>query len=302
MQYPKGCKDLGDALRDWGERGVQETIRRAQWLKVEGVYRLSELPPVLPERVYETGVAGLDPHYRVRRGDFCVVTGLPGHGKTSLVNEIACRMAETHGWSTVFASFEQTPQLDHRRALRSFHAGKRERDMGDAERAEADLWIDRHFAFVVAGEDDETSLAWVLERVAAAILRYEASLVVIDPWNERDHARPADMTMTEYVGFAIRQFRRLARKHGVHLIVVAHPAKMQRGKDGKYPVPGLYDISDSAHWNNKADIGIVVHRDNLLDDRKTAIRVVKSRYHSAIGVPGEITAVWDETTTRFGAG
>ena len=165
--------------------------------------------------------------------------------------------------------------------------------------AAADRWIDKHFAFVVAGEDDETSLAWVLEKIAAAIIRYEAALVIVDPWNEMDHARPADMTMTEYVGFAIRQFRKLAKKHGVHVIVVAHPAKMLRGKDGKYPVPGLYDISDSAHWSDKADIGIVVHRDNLLDDPETAIRVVKSRYHSAIGVPGEIKAVWDEGRTRF---
>ena len=30
------------------------------------------------------------------------------------------------------------------------------------------------------------------------------------------HDRPRDMTTTEYVGFAIRQFRRFARKHGVH--------------------------------------------------------------------------------------
>lgn len=300
LRYPKGAKDLNDALRLYGARGVQETIRRGEWLKVEGVYRLSELPPIAPEPALESGVAGLGAHYRLRRGDFCVITGLPGHGKTSLVNEIACRMAERHGWSTVFASFEQTPQLDHRRALRSFHAARREKEMSEAERAAADAWIDRHFAFVVANEDEETTLQWVLEKLAAAVIRYGARLVVIDPWNEMDHSRPADMSLSEYVGFAIRQFRRLARKYGVHLIVVAHPAKMLRGRDGKYPVPGLYDISDSAHWSNKADVGIVVHRENLLDDPTTAIRVVKSRYHSAIGTPGEIKAVWDEGRTRFG--
>src|SRR5476651_249751 len=38
-------------------------------------------------------------------------------------------MAHGHGWSTVFASFEQSPQVDHRRALRSFHAGRREIEM-----------------------------------------------------------------------------------------------------------------------------------------------------------------------------
>ncbi len=150
----------------------------------------------------------------------------------------------------------------------------------------------------MAGEVEETSLAWVLEKIAAADFRYEATLVIVDPWNEMDHARSADMTTT-CVGFTIRQPRKLAKKQGVHVIVVAHPAKLQRGRDGKYPVPGLYNISDSAHWSNKADIGIVVRRDNLLDDPETAIRVVKSRYHSAIGTPGEIKAVWDEGRTRY---
>jgi twinkle protein len=299
LTYPTGTKDLNDVLRLHGEPGVRETIARAEWLKLEGVYRLSELPPKAMPPALDIGVAGLAPHYRIRRGDFCVLTGLPGHGKTSLVNEIACRMADGHGWSTVFASFEQSPQVDHRRALRSFHAARRECEMTMFELDEADRWIDRHFAFVVAGEDDETTLLWVLEKVSAAILRFEASLVVIDPWNEMDHARPRDMTTTEYVGFALRQFKRLAQRHAVHVIVVAHPAKMQRGKDGKYPFPSLYDISDSAHWSNKADIGVVVHRASLIDEKNTTIRVVKSRYASEIGIPGEITVVWDEGRTRF---
>lgn len=299
VKYPQGCKDLNDALRLYGERGVVETISRAQWCRVDGVYRLSELPPIDPPPAMDIGIVGLWEHYRVRRGDFCVVTGLPGHGKSSFVNEVCCRMARQHRWNTVFASFEQNPQVDHRRALRSFFGQKLERAMTDQERAAADAWIDRHFAFVVPHEDDDVTLTWTLERMAAAVIRYEASIVVIDPWNEMDHTRGADMSLTEYVGFAIKQFKKFARKYRVHLIVVAHPAKMQRGRDGKYPVPGLYDISDSAHWSNKADIGIVVHREDLVASKETAIRVVKSRYHQSIGRPGEIKGIWNEETTRY---
>ena len=83
-----------------------------------------------------------------------------------------------------------------------------------AERAAADAWIDRHFGFIVPGEDDEVTLPWLLERLVAAIVRYGASLGVIDPWNEIDHSRPPDMSLTEYIGFAIRQLRRLAKKYG----------------------------------------------------------------------------------------
>ena len=208
-------------------------------------------------------------------------------------------MAQKHQFNTVFASFEQSPQVDHRRALRSYYAEKLEITMSLDERKKADAWIDERFGFIVPDEDDDVTLTWFLEHAAAAVIRYGADIVVVDPWNEMDHTRPQDMSLTEYVGFAIKQFKKFARKYNVHLIVVAHPAKMLRAKDGKYPVPGLYDISDSAHWSNKADMGIVVHREDLIASKETKIRVVKSRYHSQIGRPGEICGIWNEDRTRY---
>jgi twinkle protein len=79
------------------------------------------------------------------------------------------------------------------------------------------------------------------------------------------------------------------------MIVVAHPAKMRREPDGKYPIPSLYDISDSSHWYNKADVGIIVHRKG---EEETLIRVAKSRYHDQIGKPGEATVkyIWQRAT------
>lgn len=298
LKYPKGCKDLNDALREYGARGVQKTIRRAAWYPVPGIYRMSDLPPVDETPALDIGMVSLWEHYRVRRGDFVVVTGVPGHGKSSFINEVCCRLAHKHGWSTVFGSFEQQPQIDHRRALRSFHAGKLARAMTPEETAKADAWIDRHFSFIVPDDDTDADLAWTLERCAVAVRQYGADVVVIDPWNELDHVRPPDMSLTEYTGYAIKQFKRFAKKHRVHLIVAAHPAKMARGKDGKYPVPTLYDISDSAHWYNKPDLGIVIHRDSVTGNEST-IRVVKSRYHEAIGRPGELKGIWNAETTRY---
>lgn len=299
LKYPKECKDLGDALRIYGVRGVQETLRRAAWYPVPGIYRMSELPPVDQQPALDCGMVHLWEHYRIRRGDFCVVTGIPGHGKSSFINEITCRMAHKHGWNTVFCSPEQVPQVDHRRALRSFHAKKLEKTMTQEQLAAADAWIDRHFSFMVPSDDEDADLPWVMERCAVAVRQYGADIVVIDPWNELDHVRPADMSLTEYTGYAIKQFKRFARKYRVHLIVAAHPAKMQRAKsDGKYPVPSLYDISDSAHWANKPDIGIVIHRENL-ENNETSIRVVKSRYHDQIGRPGSIRGIWNTETTSY---
>lgn len=291
LQYPRDCKDLGDALRHYGSKGVTKTIARAQWVKVDGIYRMSELPPLPERRVYDVGLP-----WMIRPGDFCVMTGIPSAGKSTVLNEVAGRLAVQYGLGTAFASFEQQPQVDHRRNLRAWYARKPVHEQSLAETRAADEWIDRHFSFIVPGDDDDVTLSWLIERVSAAVVQHGSRVVIVDPWNEMDHLRPADLTLTEYVGFAIKEFRRMAKKFQVHVIVAAHPAKMKRDKEGNYPVPSLYDISDSAHWANKPELGVVVFRPN---DHETVFRLVKSRYHEILGKPGDYTATYSPYDKRF---
>ena len=285
VKYPRGCKDLGDALRSYGQRGVVESLNRAQWMEVDGLYRMSELPPLPPAEALISGFPGLDAHYRLRPGDLCVVTGVPSHGKTSFVNDIACRMVVRHKWPVAFASFEQVPQRDHRRWLRTWFNRRWVVQQTDEEISAADAWIDDNFLFVVPAEDDDATLEWVIERMSSAVIRHGVRTVIIDPWNEVEHERPKDMSLTEYVGVALKTLKKFARKYQVHLFVVAHPMKMRRADNGKYPFPSLYDISDSAHWYNRCDVGIVVYRE---DEESTIVRIGKSRYHDEIGKPGDI--------------
>lgn len=293
VKYPRGCKDLNEALQRYGQRGVVETLNRAQWI-VGHVYRMADIPPLVPSSPYESGFPGLDEHYRLRTGDLAVVTGIPSHGKSAFVNDIACRMALRHRWPVCFASFEQTPQIDHKRLLRSWFGGGIARDLDSETQERADRWIEELFAFVVPDAESYPTLPWVMERLAAAAIRFGARLFVIDPWNELEHDRPPSVSITEYVGAALRDLKAFARKYEAHLMVVAHPAKLHR-ENGKYPIPSLYDISDSSHWYNKADVGIVVHRKS---DEETLIRVAKSRYHDQIGKPGDVSVryVWQRAT------
>ena len=302
LTYPKQqggedrLKDLNEVLQIYGPPGVRATISRAQFLKVDGIFRMSELPPVPDVPIYDIGIPKLRDHYKARLGDFAVWTGIPSHGKSSLVNDVCCRLAQAHGLVTAFASFEQSPQRDHRRNLRTWYCRRPVQHCDSREIREADAWIDRQFSFVVPGEDDDVTLDWMLDKLEAAVVQHGAQVVVIDPWNELDHARRKDETQTEYVGRAIKTLKRFARTMCVHLIVVAHPAKQQKDpQTGDYRMPTLYDISDSAHWYNKADLGVVVHRTAM----GTQIRVAKSRYHDEIGTPGEVEAQFQFDQRRY---
>ncbi|WP_191058755.1 bifunctional DNA primase/helicase [Geminicoccus harenae] len=295
VQYRHGTKDLNDLLLGYGQAAVIEAINGAPHVHVAGLFRMSDYAPIPMPTAMACGFDFLVDNYRVRLGDFVVATGVPGMGKTTFVNDLVVRMAENYGLSTCFASFEQHPLIDHRRSLRRLYARCPESRMRPEEIADADRWIDGMFSFVTPDEDEDATLEWVLDKLAASVVRYGTQICVIDPWNELDHVRPKDMSLTEYVGWAIRQLRKFARKWQVHLIVVAHPAKMMRDRDGKVGIPSLYDISDSAHWFNKPDVGIVVHRDADGD----VIRIAKSRYHDIIGKPTTVKVHFDAYTGRY---
>lgn len=283
-------------LQDYGVRGVQETLGRAQFLKVEGVFRMSELPPVPDPVTFDIGFPLLSDNYRMRLGDMAVVTGIPSYGKTTFVNDVVCRVVQRQGVNVAWASFEQQPQKDHRRNLRAWHMGPPQL-ADDRSLGRADAWIEEHHRFLLPVEDEDVSIDWLLDRMEGAVVQHGCKIVVVDPWNEMDHMRRRDETTTEYTGRAIKTLKRFARAFQVHLIVVAHPTKQTKDPvSGMFKMPSLYDISDSAHWYNKPDIGIIVHRE---DADTTHVKVQKSRYHDQIGKPGTVAMQYGAEDRRF---
>jgi len=298
-RYPEGTKDLNDVLRKHGEGVLRQTLAQAEYVPLPGLLRLRDIPerPVKP--ALDTMIPGLEPHLRLRRGDLIVVTGPPGHGKSTFVANIACNMAYHWQMVTAVASMEQTIVPDLRRTLRSYCTECLEKFMGHEQRQRADAWIDQYFVFAQADEGEDMTLNWLLERFAAARQRFDAQICVIDPWNEiLIIDRPSDFTTEQMVSQSLRLIKSFARKYDVTMIVVAHPAKMRRDRYGKVPKPGLWDIADSAAWANRCDLGVVVYRPDLLTS-STEISVEKSRDYYSIGKPGTVTLQWQPESSRF---
>lgn len=297
--YPEGCKDLNDVLAQHGKAEVARVLNAAKPYPVKGLYRIEDFPD-LPEPVsYTTGWPRMDEHFRVQLGSFIVVTGVPSHGKSAWVNALSVNLAEAHGWTVAVGSFEEPPVPYHRDDLRRLRLRADPRFVEADRVVEADAWIAEHFLFIAQQPDDETEdfdLDFILELARTAVVRHGIKVFVLDPWNEIEHRRYRDESETEYIGRAIRALKRFARRHEVAVIVVAHPTKMGSGKDGVI-CPTLYDISGSAAWFSKADVGIVVWRKDL-QYPSADIRVRKARRRS-IGKVGDVSLDFDETTLRF---
>jgi twinkle protein len=288
--YPEGCKDLNDVLMKHGRDAVTQCLNEARPYPVKGLYRLSDYPDTGEPRTYSTGWPELDDCLKPWLGELMVVTGIPGHGKSTWVMNLCVNLARAHGWVCAVASFEipTVPALRFKLRLAVTGAGKERWHRQMIE--EADGFIQDHFVFIdddpTGGGDEDLTLEWLLDRAADAVLRDGIKVLVIDPWNEVEHARPKGESETQYVNRALRSIRRFALRYDVLAIVVVHPTK-EVGKDGNSRVPTLYDCEGSAAWFNKPDHGVVIDVPNPVQN-ETVVWVKKARF-SWSGRKGDVT-------------
>jgi len=252
------------------------------------------------QRAHSTGWPCLDELMTIREGELSVVTGVPGAGKSEFVDALMVNLADRYGWRFAVCSFENPPdehlsKLAEKRLGMPFWEGPTAR-MGEADLSRALDWAADHFVFIRA-DDEAPTLDWILENARSAVMRYGVRGLVIDPYNEIEHKRPTAMSETEYVSQTLGKVKRFGLQHGVHVWFVAHPAKMHR-ESGSIPTPTLYDISGSANWANKADLGVVVHRDPGKHPPETEIYIRKVRFKS-VGRIGMVTLRYDRATGRY---
>jgi twinkle protein len=299
--YPEGTKDLNDVLKAHGEGAVARVLNEAKPYPVKGLYRMSDFPNPPPLETHDLGVPGMDNPPMLVMGSFSVWTGYAGAGKTSLMMFIIAKLLR-RGIPVAMGSFETLVKPILETKLRASMLGCSDKDSTnpafvDAARlAEADRLIEDRLTLIsqdLYDEEHEITLEDMLEYFRISAIRDGTRLFIIDPWNEIEHKRRPDESETEYTGRAIRALKSFARRYNVAVWIVAHPKKpMQWGQ--RPAAPGLYDVSGSAHWANKADYGFVIDRPNK-DEPVTHLAVTKVR----MGMPGREQTVKLEWHWRY---
>lgn len=304
--YPEHCKDLNDVLLMGGEGMVAGVLNAARPYPVKGLYRLSDFPEPPALRSIALNLPGAVDGPELVPGTLTVWTGFAGAGKTSLMVFVIADLLR-RGINVAMGSFETQIKPILQTKLRAAFLGCSDADTTNeryvaADRlAHADQLLDERFSILcqdLADEDHEMTLEEMLELGRVAVLRDGARLLILDPWNELEHKRRPDESETDYTGRAIRAIKAFARLYDVAVWIVAHPKKPQMW--GQKPaVPGLYDISGSAHWANKADYGAVIHRPNK-ETNVTELVICKVR----MGLPGReqtIKMEWNWMTSSYTA-
>ncbi|KAK1573049.1 hypothetical protein Q3G72_033084 [Acer saccharum] len=298
-------KDANEVLMYLGADALKEVVENAELYPIKGLFSFRDFFDEIDSYYYQTvgdefgistGWRGLDSLYNVVPGELTIVTGVPNSGKSEWIDALLCNINESVGWKFALCSMENKVKFvrEHARKLLEKHIkkpffnasyGQSVERMTVEEFEHGKEWLGDTFSLIRCENDSLPSINWVLELAKAAVLRHGVRGLVIDPYNELDHQRPSNITETEYVSQMLTKIKRFALHHSVHVWFVAHPRQLHHWVGGP---PNLYDISGSAHFINKCDNGIVVHRNRdpeagPMDRVQVCVRKVRNKVAGTIG-------------------
>lgn len=252
------------------------------------------------KRGFSTGWPSMDPFFTVRHGEFTVITGIPGHGKSSWLDNLMVNLALSQNWKWAVFSAENFPVSRHIAGLAEIYSGKPfapgpTMRMSSGELDSYIQWLSDHFAFIQPKED-----RYSLNRIVQSAIQAEnIDALVIDPWNELDHSRPRDMREDEFISVCLTKLRWLARSAQIHVFVVAHPAKYIRKHGEPKPVVTLNEVKGASEWYAKADNGISVWRDEGDPMGGSDIHIQKIRFREVGRAGNAVRLYYDRVTGRF---
>ena len=312
--WPEGCKDANAVLMEHGEDMLIECIDNAQPYPVDGIYNVMGFRDKLMNlyehglpKSYSTGSFALDHYYTVMPGELTVVTGIPGHGKSSFVEWLMINLIKEQKFRFGLFTPEHEPVESHIARLAELIDGKPFSKDQPSHLRMSQTGIDKavdlleeHCHYVIPDAlnrkvDDILGLAKVL------VAREGIKGLIVDPWNEISMEEMGH-SETHFIREALGKFRRFARSHQVAIWIVAHPAKQYKDKStGEYKAPNLYDISGSSRWRDMCDNGICIFRkaENKGDDRHSVEIHIGKIKHKYVGKIGRVDMKYDYDSGRF---
>ena len=291
VEYPAGCKDANDVLQNCGEDGpavLMHMIDMAKPLVPDKLVPLMEIPSRGALKRYDSGWSALDPHLMLVPPELVVVTGTPNAGKSQWTLSWLMNVARLHRLRGAILQFEDDPDRNQKDLMAYAEAWSKD-ERANIHPLTPQQWALKMFYSISPKEDEDDKvnfdLQWLKKAIEEAAVRHGCKWVLIDPWNEVEHLWKVNENETKYTNDALKELKRLGRRFQIAIIIVTHPAKGVQGKS--IEEMNLYDVSGSNAWNNKADHGIIIHRDPD-DERITYVKICKSKRWELMGKPGTV--------------
>lgn len=312
IDWPEDCKDANDTLLKHGKAEVSNCVNAAKPWPISGLFSVDHYKGKVEEiynsgvgRGLSTGLSNIDELFTIQPPLLYIVTGIPSMGKSEFVDQILMNLSRLHDLKHAICSFENPPHMHlakvcQRIVGKSFYKsaadeeGFKER-MSSEEMDRALEYANDHFIFIENSDGQAATIDTVLERATIAVKRKGCRTLTIDPYNYLD-LNVGSKSETALISEMLTKVRNWASANDACVFFVAHPAKLYRNSDGSFPVPLGHDISGSASWYSKSDVGLSVHRN--MDTNLVEIHVWKVRWRH-IGKQGMAELKYDIPTGTY---
>lgn len=294
-------KDSNDILVHDGKESLKNTITQAKLNKLSDIYEVSDFESEL-DAYFENGlpqgkkldIPELDEKIRWMTGHYATVTGSPTSGKSEFVDFICAKLNVLHDWKIGYYSPESAPLPVHFSKVFSKFAGlkfTKKSNITESDRYVVQDYIKDNYFWVSPVQD--ISLDEILLRFEYLVKAKGCKAFVIDPFNRIETDQDYTFDKLLFIKKTLKKITTFAQKHDALIFLIAHPTKLQKTKDGKFPVATMYDISGSADFFNMTSYGISVRREQ--DDETLAfmshgqVAISKAKVNETMGDTG----IWE---------
>lgn len=257
------------------------------------------------EKVLSTGIPEIDNHFKFKKGELSLLTGIGNYGKSTFLKYLLLIQA-LQGKKIAIFSPEEAPAHEFYNDFVEMYFGKGciFGDDRPTEMQYLDVFerITKNIFFIYP-EYIAPTPDYIKERFLSLIIKEKVEFCVIDPFNQmtNEYSKSGGRS-DKYLETLLSDFNRFAKVNEVYFMIVAHPKALQKKVDGNYPCPDVFDIADGAMWNNKMDNILVYH----LPQRQTnplstvcEFHAKKIRRRKVVGVIGEVLFEYSPRQRRY---
>lgn len=302
VEYPKPCKDINEVLVQFGYGAVEECVRNAKDCKPDGIQELVDVEAALDdifehgfEKGATFGIPSLDDIFSVKTGLLHIVTGVPSHGKSFMLNYLLIRLNLIHDWKVAFFSPEFYPVSHHIAQTIETYGGQRfcKENYSIPVYEKMKDYLARNMFYI---DPNDTDINSVMERAKYLIRKKGIKVLVIDPFNALTDKERKNQKQDEYISEFLQKLRWFCRKYDVAGFIIMHPTKLQKLENGQYPVCDLYNCKGASEINDKADVGITVWRNK--EEDYAELHITKMKFRN-LGKNGHATFKFNINNGRY---
>lgn len=297
------CKDANEYLLKYGKEALSRRISNAKPVPLENVTTFRDIEDEITDFVrngfkpgFQVGLDNFDNIFSTYTGQFITVTGIPSSGKSDFVDQMIIGYNAKYGWKTAYASPENTPTYLHAHKLMR----KTWQGMPTVDDIKGEKWnqiadhVNDNYFFI---DMERYTLDAVLRKGAELVKRKGIKCLVIDPFNKVRDMNAESADVNAYTLEYLTKIEIFAKKYDVLVMIVAHPTKMYKDKDGNIEEPTMYNIKGGGEWYDASYHGLLVHRDYI--NKTVKVKVLKCKFQNLGENGAECHFKWEPNSGCF---